>query len=48
MICIQEAGFFRMWIINPENKTILVYILKDGIFIGQHPLIEDDKISIIS
>jgi Uma2 family endonuclease len=40
----QEAGVLEYWIINPENKTILVYVLKDGIFIGQHPLIEDDKI----
>ena len=40
----QEAGVLEYWIINPENKTILIYVLKEGIFVGQHPLIEDDKI----
>jgi Uma2 family endonuclease len=40
----QEAGVLEYWIVNPENKTIFIYVLKDGIFVGQHPLIEDDKI----
>ena len=40
----QEAGVLEYWIVNPENKTIFIYILKEGIFVGQHPLIEDDKI----
>jgi Uma2 family endonuclease len=40
----QEAGVLEYWIVNPENKSIFIYVLKDGIFVGQHPLIEDDKI----
>ncbi|SHG64778.1 Endonuclease, Uma2 family (restriction endonuclease fold) [Flavobacterium micromati] len=40
----QEAGVLEYWIVNPENKTIFIYVLKDGIFVGQHPLIEDDNI----
>jgi Uma2 family endonuclease len=40
----QEAGVLEYWIVNPENKTIFIYVLKDGIFVGQHPLIEDDTI----
>ena len=39
----QEAGVLEYWIVNPENKTIFIYVLKEGIFVGQHPLIEDDK-----
>ncbi|MEC5164910.1 Uma2 family endonuclease [Flavobacterium sp. PL11] len=40
----QEAGVLEYWIVNPENKTIFIYVLKEGVFVGQHPLIEDDKI----
>jgi len=32
------------WIINPENKTVFIYILKKEKFIGMHPLIEEDVI----
>jgi Uma2 family endonuclease len=40
----QEAGVLEYWIVNPENKSIFIYVLKYGIFVGQHPLIEDDTI----
>ncbi len=40
----QEAGVLEYWLVNPENKTIFIYVLKDGIFVGQHPLIEEDQI----
>lgn len=40
----QEAGVVEYWIVNPENKTIFIYVLKDAIFVGQHPLIEEDQI----
>jgi Uma2 family endonuclease len=40
----EEAGVLEYWIVNPENKTILIYVLKEGTFVGQHPLIEEDKI----
>jgi Uma2 family endonuclease len=40
----QEAGVLEYWIVNPENKTIFIYVLKEGIYIGMHPLIEEDVI----
>jgi Uma2 family endonuclease len=40
----QEAGVLEYWIVNPSDKTMLIYILKDGIFVGQQPLIEESKI----
>lgn len=40
----EEAGVQEYWIVNPENRTLFVYILKDDKFIGMHPLIEEDEI----
>lgn len=40
----EEAGVLEYWIVNPADKNILIYILKDGKFIGTHPLIEEDTI----
>jgi Uma2 family endonuclease len=40
----EEAGVLEYWIVNPENKTMLIYVLKDNQFVGLHPLIEEDKI----
>lgn len=40
----QEAGVLEYWIVNPTDKTIFIYVLKDGIFVGQQPLIEENKI----
>ncbi len=40
----QQAGVTEYWIINPENKSVLIYLLKDLIYVGQHPLVEDDAI----
>ncbi len=40
----EEAEVLEYWIVNPENKTIFIYILKEGKFIGMHPLIEEDTI----
>ena len=39
----QIAGVLEYWIVNPENKTIFIYFLKEGVFVSQHPLIEDDR-----
>ncbi len=41
----EEAGVLEYWIVNPENKTLLVYVLQKNKFVGLHPLIEEDKIS---
>jgi Uma2 family endonuclease len=40
----EEAGVLEYWIVNPADKTILIYILKENQFIGIHPLIEEDQI----
>lgn len=40
----QEAGVLEYWIVNPTDKTMLIYVLKDGIFSGQQPLIEESII----
>jgi Uma2 family endonuclease len=40
----EENGVKEYWIIEPIEKTILVYALQNEKFIGQKPLIEDDKI----
>lgn len=40
----QEAGVLEYWIVNPADKTLFIYVLKDGIFVGQQPLIEENKI----
>lgn len=41
----QEAGVLEYWIVNPQDKTLFIYILKDDQFIGLHPLIEEDVIA---
>lgn len=40
----EEAGVLEYWIVNPEDKTIYIFTLRDNQFIGMHPLIEEDKI----
>lgn len=41
----QEAGVLEYWMINPADKTMLIYVLKNGIFEGQKPLIEESTIN---
>jgi Uma2 family endonuclease len=40
----EEAGVLEYWIVNPADKTIFIFVLKDNQFIGLHPLIEEDTI----
>jgi Uma2 family endonuclease len=40
----EEAGVLEYWIVNPADKTVFIYVLKDNEFIGMHPLIEEDNI----
>lgn len=40
----EEAEVKEYWLVNTDNKTIFIYILKEGKFIGMHPLIEEDVI----
>jgi Uma2 family endonuclease len=39
----EEAGVLEYWIVDPSYKTVLVFLLENGKFIGQHPLIDEDK-----
>jgi Uma2 family endonuclease len=36
----EEAGVLEYWIIEPMQKMVLVYTLRDGIYIGLPPKIE--------
>ena len=40
----EEAGVLEYWIVNPADKTLFIYVLKENQFIGMHPLIEEDSI----
>lgn len=41
----EESGVKEYWLVEPQDKIILVYILKDGKYIGLKPFIEDVHIS---
>lgn len=34
----QEVGVREYWIVSPQEETILIYVLKDGVFVGMRPL----------
>lgn len=40
----EAAGVLEYWIVDLTEKTILQYILKEGQFLAQRPLIEEDRI----
>src|SRR5436190_10181906 len=40
----EEAGVLEYWIVDPTEKSILIYVLRDNQLIGLHPLIEEDHI----
>lgn len=37
----QEVGVREYWIVNPLEETILMYVLKDGAYVGMRPLVND-------
>ncbi|MBO9591921.1 MAG: Uma2 family endonuclease [Niabella sp.] len=41
----EESGVKEYWLVEPQDKVILVYLLKDGRFQGIKPFIETDEIS---
>jgi len=41
----QEAGVKEYWIIEPNDKLILVYTLVNEVFIGLKPQVEGEKIT---
>jgi Uma2 family endonuclease len=44
----QEAGVNEYWIVDIEQKMILVYTLQDGIYIGLKPASEDEYVKSIA
>ncbi|WP_300603156.1 Uma2 family endonuclease [Niabella sp.] len=40
----EESGVKEYWLVEPQDKVILVYLLKDGKFQGLKPFIETDEI----
>lgn len=34
----EEAGVKEYWIVQPESKAILIYVLRDGKYIGLQPI----------
>ncbi|WP_300603159.1 Uma2 family endonuclease [Niabella sp.] len=40
----EESGVKEYWLVEPQDKVILVYLLKDGEFRGLKPFIETDEI----
>jgi Uma2 family endonuclease len=44
----QEAGVNEYWIVDIEQKMILVYTLLDGIYIGLKPASEDENVKSIA
>lgn len=38
----QEVGVREYWIVNPQEETILIYVLKDGEFVGMRPLVNSE------
>jgi Uma2 family endonuclease len=38
----QEAGVLEYWIVDPIQKIVLQYILKNNYFVNYRPLIEED------
>jgi Uma2 family endonuclease len=44
----QEAGVNEYWIVDIEQKMILVYTLLDGIYIGLKPASEDEYVKSIA
>ena len=40
----QEAGVMEYWIVQTEMKTVLVYRLQDGVYMGSKPFAEGEII----
>jgi Uma2 family endonuclease len=40
----EEAGVLEYWIVEPLEKVVLVYTLRDGIYVGLKPQIGEDVI----
>ena len=39
----EEAGIREYWIVNPQEKVVLVYVLNEqGVYVGKAPVTEED------
>lgn len=43
----QESGVREYWIVDPNQESVLIYILKNGEYIGLKPVVDDVAISYI-
>lgn len=41
----EENGVKEYWLVEPQGRVILVYVLKDGKYTGLKPFTEEDEIS---
>lgn len=41
----EESGVKEYWLVQPEDRVILVYVLKSGKYTGLKPFTEEDEIS---
>lgn len=39
----QEAGVREYWIINPDEKSLLIYVLKDNKYVGERPYVQGEN-----
>lgn len=40
----EENGVQEYWIVNPDDKSVLIYVLKDGKYVGSRPFILETEI----
>lgn len=41
----QESGVREYWIVDPNQESVLIYILKNGEYIGLKPVVDDTAVS---
>lgn len=41
----QEQGVKEYWIVSPQDKTIFIYVLENGKYIGIQPVAEDEQVT---
>lgn len=41
----EESGVKEYWLVEPQDRVILVYLLKDGKYSGLKPFTENDEIN---
>lgn len=39
----EEFGVLEYWVVHPVEKTIQIFVLENGIFIGKKPITEDEE-----